>query len=103
MKVHELIDKPEKWLKKFVASTAFSNPDHSPSKNGRILSNPFNPAAKSFCFYGGLCKVFNNSWPEMEKASLKIEAATGHEPISWNNSPDLTFEEFHRVLVEADV
>lgn len=110
MKLHEFFTDNSKWTKHSYARNDAGQP-----------CNVDSPEAESFCVRGGIAKVygFKDGSPEeyvavrlrMEGIENKLETYLknnyrsnyGYGMLGWNDDPELTFEEFKKVLVAVDI
>lgn len=101
MKLYEFFDREDKWTKAALAK----------DKNGKMVE-PDDPNAVSWCVIGGMMHLgqYFQYGPDTPCKKLKCHLGlkiSSHSfetgLVEWNNNPNLTYEEFHKALVAADV
>ena len=97
MKVRELLDSPEKWIKGALAR----------DKNGnKVLSQDEN--AIQWCLVGAIVKCqgyvyYTDMAVKIERAITKCIEQPFNNLVDFNNDENTTFEDIQKVLELADV
>jgi hypothetical protein len=103
MKMHELLDSPEKWTKRAYARDA-----------EQVPTIPGDPRAVCWCVQGARIQCYGSADDqgagpnESEVVRRKLQAAVaakgGHSRITWwNDAEGRTFGEVRALLLELDV
>lgn len=90
MKIHELLDKPEKWTKDANAR----------DKEGYTIGAT-NPKAVCWCLYGSMFKCY-----EEEQRQIADRVRAEFRPgsfVEWNDAPERTFEEVRALCLKLDI
>lgn len=91
MKIHELLTDTSKWTQKTLALTA---------KGVGVKSS--HPEACSWCLLGACIKCYGIEKADNE-ITAQIRAKLGCGLVSWNDSPNRTFEEVRALVLELDI
>lgn len=96
MKVHELLDGPEKWTKGANAREA---------DGSHCFTN--SPLATCFCLRGAILHCYGCGMQNKRRDAIdeKIFAHLGKIQMDydWNDAPDRTFEEVRNLALELDI
>lgn len=93
MKMWELLDRPEKWIKN----------NYAQNEDNHVVALDSQEACK-WCLFGGIRRVYDYG-TEACKVISKIEKriAPADHIIQWNDAPERTWEEVHALLKELDI
>lgn len=97
MKIHELLDSPEKWTQKSFARLADGNPTNSADLD-----------ACSWCLTGALFKCYNPSGDVLNKMAKELPCvgerlAPFNIVLLWNDDPNRKYEEVFELVKRLDV
>jgi hypothetical protein len=90
MKVHELLNSPDKWTQRASARDV---------NNHVCLSDSAN--AKCWCLLGAISKVYPCS--DFMRVVKKVANVTKENIPSWNDRPERTFDDVRNLCLELDI
>lgn len=92
MKVYNLLNRKEKWLKGALYATRRPGP---PSKT--------NPQIK-WCVLGAMIHCYGDvGTPELHNAVEKLRAVVGYDYVNWNNADSTTFRMLRAAVKKAGI
>lgn len=89
MKVHELLDAPEKWIQRSYAA----------DDNGHS-TNPSAVNAVCWCFEGAMMRCYPTGFQDVLD---RVEERIGNDLPFWNDNPSRTFNQVRALALELDI